>query len=159
MAALLSCSVRVLQTRPEQPSQVLCFSDFLLYILVLERNSFTLGKLLYPVVHTLAFSIENLYLKHVLLYYHYQQYLKILNLRYDKISPFKFSAFFSWLGNWNASFLVCGGSFTVRPALFVLWILHSNIIFICLNPAVFTGTDPPKTNSFKTFLFIFKSWQ
>lgn len=94
MAALLSCSVRVLQTRPEQPSQVLCFSDFLLYILALERNSFTLGKLLYPVVHTLAFSIENLYLKHVLLYYHYQQYLKILNLRYDKISPFKFSAFF-----------------------------------------------------------------
>lgn len=96
MAALLSCSVRVLRTRPVQPSQVLCFSDFLLYILVLERKSFILGKLLYPTVHTLAFSIENLYLKHVhvLLYYHYQQYLKILNLRYDKKSPFKFCAFF-----------------------------------------------------------------
>lgn len=57
------------------------FIRFLLLSSSFGKEEFCFGKLLYPAVYILAFSIENIYFKHILLYYCYQQYLKLLNLR------------------------------------------------------------------------------
>ena len=106
----------LLQTRPTETLRVPSFSDFLLCLSDLDRKSFILGNF-YTLQSTLLHSELKTY---------------ILNTCF--FTPFTF-CICSQLG--NAAF--CLGSFSVRAALFVLWILHSNIVFICLSPAVCTG--------------------